>query len=125
LIIPALVLTVAGCQKSAVKTDLVSPVTPGAPADPHAGVKAIVVPAGIGHKGVVVDSIEAGEYSYIQIEEGGKKLWVAVMSTKVKKGDQIEFADSPPFTNFQSKKLNKTFDTVIFADGIRNNGPAK
>jgi hypothetical protein len=95
---------------------------PGAQTDPHAGTWNLAVPAGVGHKGKVVDVLNAGEYTYIQISENGKKLWVAAMSTKVDKGDEIEFADAPVFTKFQSKILNRTFDSLIFAAGIRDNG---
>jgi hypothetical protein len=110
----------AACTKSG--KPLVSPVAASAQADPHAGVGTAAVPAGVGHKGRVVDVLAAGQYSYIQVDEQGKKLWVATVSAKVEKGDEIEFADSPPFANFQSKVLNRSFDSVIFADGIRNNG---
>lgn len=32
----------------------------------------------------------------------------------VRIGDIIEFPDSPPMVNFQSKELRKTFDKVIY-----------
>ena len=95
---------------------------PGAQTDPHAGTWNLAVPAGVGHKGKVIDVLNGGQYTYIQVSENGKKLWVAAMSTKVDKGDEIEFADAPAFTNFQSKILNRTFDSLIFAAGIRDNG---
>ena len=95
---------------------------PGTQTDPHEGTWNLAVPAGVGHKGKVIDVLNAGEYTYIQVSENGKKLWVAAMSTKVDKGDEIEFADAPAFTNFQSKILNRTFDSLIFAAGIRDNG---
>ncbi|MEI6875055.1 MAG: hypothetical protein WCL50_07980 [Spirochaetota bacterium] len=120
LVILALVVTVAGCAKDS--KPLVTPAAGAAQSNPHGAVQRVEIPAGAGHKGKVLEALDAGEYSYIQIEESGKKLWVAVMKTKVNKGDEIEFADSPAFTNFQSKILNRTFDSVIFAAGIRNNG---
>ena len=121
----AVAFSAMGCNKGAKSADLVTPISPQAQANPHTGVKGAEIPAGIGHKGKVIDVLNTGEYSYIQIEENGKKLWVAAMSTKVSKGDIVEFPDSPPFPNFKSKLLNKTFDSVIFAAGIRNNGPSK
>jgi hypothetical protein len=120
----ALVFALASCDKSA-RPDLVTPVTPSAATDPHAGFSAAEIPAGFSRRGTVLQSLAAGEYSYIQIEENGKQIWIAVMATKVSKGDVIEFPDSPAFTNFQSKILNKTFDTLIFAEGIKNNGKSK
>lgn len=87
--------------------------------DPHAGLKPVEVPAGVGHKGKVVSTMDAAGYTYLEVEEKGQKLWVAVMQTKVKVGDQVEFPDSPPMLNFHSKTLNRTFEKIIFAPGIR------
>lgn len=63
--------------------------------------------------------MNSGGYTYALVEENGQKLWVAVMETKVAKGDVVEFPDSPPMVNFQSKTLNRTFDKIIFAPGLR------
>ena len=66
--------------------------------------------------------MNAAGYTYIEVEEQGKTLWVAVMEAKVNKGDEVEFPDSPPMKNFHSKSLNRTFDRIIFAPAIRING---
>jgi hypothetical protein len=87
--------------------------------DPHAGLKPQEIPAGAGHKGKVVQTMDSGGYTYMEVEENGQKLWVAVMQTPVKVGEVVEFPDSPPMVNFQSKTLKKTFDKIIFAAGIR------
>ena len=63
--------------------------------------------------------MDSGGYTYMEVEENGQKLWVAVMQTKVNVGDVVEFPDSPPMVNFQSKSRNRTFDKIIFAPGIR------
>lgn len=87
--------------------------------NPHAGLKPQEIPAGAGHKGKVISTMDAAGYTYLEVEENGQKLWVAVMQTKVNKGDVVEFPDSPPMQNFHSKTLNRTFDKIIFAPGIR------
>jgi hypothetical protein len=87
--------------------------------NPHAGLKPQEIPQGIGHKGKVLETMNAGGYTYVQIDEKGQKLWVAVMETKVKVGDTVEFPDSPPMVNFQSKSLKRTFDKIFFAPGLR------
>lgn len=118
-------LAAAGCQKKE-ETPKVSDQMPSqmpaqmpAGGDPHAGLKPMVIPAGVGHKGKVVDTMNAHGYTYVQVEENGQKIWVAVMETKVKVGDIVEFPDSPPMINFQSKSLNRVFDKIIFAPGLR------
>lgn len=87
--------------------------------DPHAGLKSQEIPAGAGHKGKVLSTMDAAGYTYLEVEENGQKLWVAVMQTKVKVGEQVEFPDSPPMVNFHSKTLNRTFEKIIFAPGLR------
>jgi hypothetical protein len=87
--------------------------------DPHAGLKPQEIPAGAGHKGKVVSTMNAAGYTYVEVEENGQKIWVAVMETKVKPGEVVEFPDSPPMINFQSKSLKRTFDKIIFAPGLR------
>lgn len=88
--------------------------------DPHAGMKAQEIPAGVGKKGTVTQTMNSGGYTYVeaQSEKGGKE-WLALPEMKVKVGDKIEYPETPPLTNFQSKTLNKTFDKIAFIPGIR------
>ncbi len=97
------------------------PIPPGGVqgGNPHAGIKMKEIPAGTGHKGKVVSTMDAAGYTYIEVQEKGQKIWVATMQTKVKVGDEVEFLDSPPMVNFTSRTLKRTFDRIIFVDGIR------
>jgi hypothetical protein len=120
----------AGCKKKEEAPKAMAPeaaapagqmpaAAPGA--DPHAGLKPQEVKAGAGHKGKVAETMDSGGYTYVLVDENGQKLWVAVMQTKVKVGDTVEFPDSPPMVNFQSKTLKRTFEKIIFAPGIKVN----
>ena len=122
-------LAAFGCKKKEEAPKAVAPEA-GAPAqqmpagatpggDPHAGLKSQEIPAGAGHKGKVLQTMDSGGYTYVEVEENGQKLWVAVMQTKVTVGETVEFPDSPPMINFQSKTLKRTFDKIIFAPGLR------
>jgi hypothetical protein len=93
----------------------------GAPSggDPHANLKLKEIPAGTGHKGKVLQVMEAGSYTYLEVEEKGQKLWIAALKTKLNKGDIVEFPDSKPMEKFESKTLKRTFDKIIFAESIR------
>ena len=94
----------------------------GPAANPHAGVKPQEMATGADHKGKVVSAVNAGGYTYVEVEEKGKRLWVAVMEVEVKPGDEVAFPDSPPLENFQSKTLNRTFDKIILSPAIQVNG---
>ena len=87
--------------------------------NPHAGLKPAEIPAGVGHKGKVVSTMNAAGYTYVEVDEKGQKMWIATMETQVKAGDIVEFPESSPMLNFQSKSLKRTFDKIYFVPGIR------
>ena len=64
--------------------------------------------------GTVMDVLDTTGYTYMELENGGNKFWIAAPTTKVSKGDHIRFVESMRMTNFTSKTLNRTFSTVIF-----------
>ncbi len=107
VILAVVALAATGCKKKEEAPQGVAP-QGGMPAqqmpatapggDPHAGLKPVEIPA---------------------VDEKGQKLWLAVMETKVKVGDSVEFPDSPPMVNFQSKSLKRTFEKIYFAPGVR------
>lgn len=69
--------------------------------------------------GRVVETMNAGGYSYILLEtKGGEKVWVAVAETSVKVGSDMSVKPGPVMEGFQSKTLKRTFDKIIFSDGV-------
>ncbi|SDJ12229.1 hypothetical protein SAMN04488540_10567 [Ferrimonas sediminum] len=67
------------------------------------------------HKGEVVETMNAGGYTYVQIKEEGKLVWAAAPQTQVKKGDTVEFDEQMNLPSFESKSLKRTFSPIIFA----------
>ena len=126
-------IAVAGC-KDKPKTEAPQAAPAGMPAaapgaaapgaapggDPHAGMKAQEIPAGAGKKAKVIQTMNSGGYTYVEAaDEKGVKTWLALPEIKVKVGDSIEYPETPPIANFQSKTLNKTFEKISFIPGIR------
>jgi hypothetical protein len=65
--------------------------------------------------GKVVSTADAAGYTYMELSGAdGKKFWIAAPTTKVKVGDNVRFNDSMMMTNFASKGLKRTFDTILF-----------
>lgn len=64
--------------------------------------------------GKVLSSIDAGIYTYIELTENGKTIWIAAPTIKVKKGDIIRFSEGAIMSNYFSKSLDRTFESVIF-----------
>jgi len=73
-------------------------------------------------KGELINTLNAGGYTYIQIKTGDDSIWAAGPVTTVKKGDQISFNGRMPMKNFHSKALNRDFDIIYFVSGFTVNG---
>ncbi len=71
-----------------------------------------------GPSGKVVDTMDSAGYTYVQLEQGGKKTWVAVPQMKITKGKTMTFRPGMEMKNFESKTLKRKFDTIIFSDGV-------
>ncbi len=67
--------------------------------------------------GKVAETMNAGGYSYICLEQRGKKTWFAVPQMTVTKGQVMTFELGMEMRNFTSKTLNRTFDSIYFVDG--------
>lgn len=67
--------------------------------------------------GKVVETTDAGGYTYLCVEKDGGKTWVAVPTMSVKVGDAVSLNAGNVMTNFSSKTLNRTFDKIIFSSG--------
>jgi hypothetical protein len=67
--------------------------------------------------GKVVETMNSGGYTYVCLEKLGKKIWVAVPEMKVVVGKDMAFQPGQEMTDFASKSLGRTFDSIIFSGG--------
>ncbi|MBJ6799489.1 DNA-binding protein [Geomonas propionica] len=76
--------------------------------------------------GKVVETMEGGGYTYANLEvAGGTKTWVAYPVLETRVGDTLSFQGCMPMTKFQSKTLNRTFETILFCNAPEVKGAAK
>jgi hypothetical protein len=61
--------------------------------------------------GTVAETTESGGYVYIKFEDG---QWIAANSFPVSVGDKIEYSGAMVMTDFHSKSLDRTFDSILF-----------
>lgn len=71
------------------------------------------------HAGTVIYAKTAGNYTYIRLKEGEKKVWLATSPLEVSVGDPVEYAGGDVMKKFESKAMNKTFDEIRFVTRIR------
>lgn len=74
--------------------------------------------AGLPQKAKVVSTIDAPPYTYLEVTQNKKTLWLAANAVPAKKGDVIRFDDGMVMTNFHSKMLNRTFPSVLFVNRV-------
>ncbi len=73
-----------------------------------------------GLKGKVTQTIEAGRYTYVAVDDGTGEKWAAAPSFEVKVGEVVEVPSGMPMKAFHSKSLNRTFPEILFAETIVN-----
>lgn len=72
--------------------------------------------------GKVLETMDSGGYTYVNIQKNGKTTWVAVPQTKVAVGQEISVAPGMVMMNFKSNTLNRTFDSIVFSGGVAGHG---
>ena len=69
--------------------------------------------------GKVVEKQDVSPYTYVRLDDGaGNQIWAAVPQTQLEIGEEIALKGGSVMTNFTSKTLNRTFESIIFASGL-------
>lgn len=100
------------------KTGHEQPAKAASPQQKDHGMNAQPAPGMTAISGKVVESLDSGGYTYVLLENEGKKAWAAMPATPVKVGQQLTLQPGMKMDKFTSKSLNRTFDSVIFSGGI-------
>jgi hypothetical protein len=84
---------------------------------PHSGA------AGAGdvmaYTGTVLETMDAGKYTYVYVDTGSEKMWAAGPQTKVAVGETVAFPPGMEMQDFRSDTLDRTFDVVYFVSELR------
>ena len=76
-------------------------------------------PSGDGAVKVKVKAVEQVEnYTYLLVKGKGPEYWIAVSSTEIEVGESITYQGGMLMEDFYSKELDRTFDRVLFLDGL-------
>jgi hypothetical protein len=90
-----------------------------------AGVGMQAAPAGAqpmganGGQGKVVQTMHASSYTYMEVDTGGKKVWIAANAMQVNNGDTVRWNDAAVMKNFTSNTLHRTFDEILFVSAVQ------
>ena len=72
--------------------------------------------------GKVLETMDAGKYTYVKVNVGGEEIWAAGLKTTVKVGDTVAFNKGMEMQQFRSESLKRTFDSIYFTDDLIVNG---
>lgn len=99
---------------------LVAQVAPHGSAPPSAGhaPSAPQSAATDANQGKVKSVSSSGGYTYLEIDQRGVIVWVAVPGTVVKVGETVAWDGGAVMQNFTAKSLSRTFERIIFAGKV-------
>ena len=71
------------------------------------------------HKVVVQDMLQASEYTYLRVKDNNNSdVWLAVPTIKAKVGDTYYYEGGVEMKKFESKELNRVFESIILLEKI-------
>ncbi len=69
-------------------------------------------------KAKVLKVIDVPQYTYLEVTQDKKTLWLAATTVAAKQGDVVQFDEGMVMTNFKSKSLNRTFPSITFVNRV-------
>lgn len=69
-------------------------------------------------KGKVLSVIDVPQYTYLEVSQNKKTMWIAGPTVAVKKGDVIRYDGGMVMNNFHSKTLNRDFPAISFVNQV-------
>ncbi|MBN2174849.1 MAG: SH3-like domain-containing protein [Bacteroidales bacterium] len=70
------------------------------------------------HKGKVKEVIHTTSYTYLNLDENGSDVWIAVDKQEFREGDIVYYLEGLEMNDFKSEELGRTFETVHFIQDI-------
>ena len=92
--------------------------SPAAANNPHAGMGMAAPKINLTQEATVLSTIDQSQYTYIEVSQNKKTLWLAATKLAVQKGDQVRFDDGMVMTDFYSKSLKRTFPSIVFVNQV-------
>lgn len=72
--------------------------------------------------GKVIETMNAGNYTYVLVQQDAQKRWAAALQFEVAVGDSISIPQGSVMKDFKSQTLNRTFDWILFASRVELKG---
>lgn len=69
-------------------------------------------------RGTVASVTHTETYSFIEVDLGGEKKWLAAPVVTLKAGDTVSWSGGTVMSNFTSESVNRTFDEIVFVGKV-------
>lgn len=79
-------------------------------------------PAAAESSGTALEVLHAAGYTYVRVDQGGTEVWIAGMAMDIAEGAGVAWSGGAPMQNFESPSLGRTFEEILFVDGLRVTG---
>ena len=70
------------------------------------------------HVVTVTEIIQSSNYTYLKLKEGRQEYWAAVPKFEARTGQTYYYNKAGEMTDFKSKELNRTFNSIWFIEGL-------
>ena len=80
--------------------------------------------AAVTSRGKVLETMDAGSYTYARVETSAGSVWLAGPHTPLKVDDVVGWPAGTEMKGFVSKTLGRTFDSILFVDRLAVAGPS-
>jgi len=70
------------------------------------------------HEVKVKEVVQTSNYTYLKVTDNGAENWIAVTRQEAAVGEVYYYDEALEMKNFNSKELNRTFETIYFVQGI-------
>ena len=119
-----LIALATGCKNQEPATVDQQAQAPQAPAAVQASAPVAPAAQAAVKTGTVAETMNAGGYTYMLVDDGAGQIWVAILQSDVAVGQEVSYYDGMVMENFASKTLDRTFDKVVFSSGLVGAQPA-
>ncbi len=80
-------------------------------------------PESIIPRGSILETMNSGGYTYLLLDAGQEKIWVALPETPVSVGQTVACMPGILMQQFSSKTLNRSFERIVFSPGLSDDNP--
>ena len=77
-----------------------------------------------GTTGTVVETMDAGNYTYVKVDTGSEEIWAAAPTFSVSVDDEVKVPEGMAMQDFHSDSLDRDFPLIYFVAAITKAGEA-